>query len=165
MTTKITVKELTAAIDTGSTDLWDTLSDEEKKSVSFYTAIRYASSVKLDAKDEKKYKISQSIAQETAIFKTNEYYNKHYFQISKHPKLLWHLLCMCGNENKNIYYHEWFGFKKKVSDNKLNKFLEQQFPSMKLSDIELLASLKNKKDIEEFAKELGFTDKDIKKML
>lgn len=165
MTKKITIKEETAAIDVGAKDLWDTLSEDERKQISLYLLIRYASSVKFNRNDEKKFKISEADAQELAIFKTNEYYNKHYFQLTKHPKLLWYLLCMCGNENKNIYYHEWIGYKKKNTDNKLSKLLEQQFPAMKLDEIELLISLNNKNDFKEYAKNLGLDDKEIKKIL
>ena len=56
------------------------LSEDEKKQVSFWLMNRYVSSVK-----------GNRDKQELAVFKTNEYYNKNYMEISKHPKLQWQL--------------------------------------------------------------------------
>jgi len=155
MTDKITIKDETAAIDMGAKDLWDNFTDEQRKQISLYLLIRYASSIKT----------ADSDAQALAVFKTNEYYNKNFFDLSKHPKLLWYLVCMCGNDEKKIYFHEWIGFKKKEGDNKITKFLESKFPNMKRDEIEMMARLSDKKDLKEFARELGMDDNEIKKVL
>lgn len=155
MSDKLTIKDETAAIDLGARDLWDSFTDEQRKQISFYILIRYASSVRT----------ANRTAQELAIFKTNEYYNKNYFELSKHPKLLWYLLCMTGNEEKQIYFHEWIGFKKKNDGDKIYKVLEQLFPDMKSDELELLAKMTSKQDIKEYAKELGWSDADIKKII
>lgn len=155
MTDKLTIKDETAAIDLGARDLWDNFTDEQKKQISLYLLIRYASSIKT----------SDSDAQSLAVFKTNEYYNKHYFNLTKHPKLLWYLLCMCGNEEKKIYFHEWIGFKKKESDSKLLKFLELKFPDKKRDELEIMSKIMDKKDIKELAINLGMSDDEIKKLI
>ena len=67
---KLPIKDILAAIDMGAFNVWDELTDEEKKQVSFYLLNRYVSSVK--GNREK---------QELAVFKTNEYYNKHFFTL------------------------------------------------------------------------------------
>ena len=72
---KLPIKDILAAIDMGAINVWDELSDEEKKQVSFYLLNRYVSSVK--GNREK---------QELAVFKTNEYYNKHFFTLQKNKK-------------------------------------------------------------------------------
>lgn len=156
MTDKITIKEETAAIDMGAKDLWDNFTDEQKKQIGLYLLIRYASSIKT----------SDSDAQALAVFKTNEYYNKNYFNISKHPKLLWYLVCMCGNDEKKIYFHEWIGYKKKEGSKalKIAQFLESRYPNMKKDEIEMLAQTMDKKDIVELAKDLGMSDDEIKKI-
>jgi RimJ/RimL family protein N-acetyltransferase len=132
----------------GAINVWDELSDEEKKQVSFYLLNRYVSSVK--GNREK---------QELAVFKTNEYYNKHFFTLQKHKKLLWQLLCISGN-TKSIAYHEWIGYKKKGSNdkNKVVKFLMQMYPNKKQDEVELLAQISTKKEIKEWAKEHGIED-------
>jgi|TARA_B100001094_G_scaffold252086_1_gene250053 RimJ/RimL family protein N-acetyltransferase len=145
---KLPIKDILAAIDMGAINVWDELSDEEKKQVSFYLLNRYVSSVKGDREK-----------QELAVFKTNEYYNKHFFTLQKHKKLLWQLLCISGN-TKSIAYHEWIGYKKKGSNdkNKVVKFLMQMYPNKKQDEVELLAQISTKKEIKEWAKEHGIED-------
>ena len=145
---KLPIKDILAAVDMGATNVWDELSDEEKKQVSFYLLNRYVSSVKGDREK-----------QELAVFKTNEYYNKHFFTLQKHKKLLWQLLCISGN-TKSIAYHEWIGYKKKGSNdkNKVVKFLMQMYPNKKQDEVELLAQISTKKEINEWAKEHGIED-------
>ena len=155
MSDKLTIKDETAAIDLGAKDLWDSFTDEQKKTISFFLLNRYASSIKTSDRE----------AQELAIFKTNEYFNKYYFNISKHPKLLWYLICMCGNDEKKIYFHEWIGYKKKNGDNKIYKFLETVYPDMKTDELELKAMLMDIKEARELARELGMPDSEIKKIL
>lgn len=155
MSDKLSIKEETAAIDLGAKHLWDEFSEEQKKQISFFLLNRYASSIKTSDRE----------AQELAIFKTNEYFNKHFYTLSKHPKLLWYLLCMCGNEDKKIYFHEWIGYKKKSDNNKVLKVLEQFFPDKKQDELELLAKIIDTKEIKKYAEALGMSDQEIKKLL
>lgn len=155
MSDKLTIKDETAAIDMGARDLWDNFTEEQRKQISFYLLNRYASSIKTSDRE----------AQELAIFKTNEYFNKNFFSLSKHPKLLWYLICMTGNEQKKIYFHEWIGYKKKSGDDKIYKFLESVYPNMKDDELELQATLMDTKDAKELARDLGMTEAEIKKIL
>ena len=140
---KLPLKDVLAAIDMGAKNVWDELSDEERKQVSFYLLNRYCSVVK-----------GKRESQELAVFKTNEYYNKNYFTIAKHQKLLWQLLCMTSSSEKKIQYHEWIGYKKKgATTNKTGKELEKIFPNMKSDEIDMLVKLNKKKDIETFIEE------------
>lgn len=155
MSEKLTIKDETAAIDMGARDLWDNFTDEQRKTISFFLLNRYASSIKTSDRE----------AQELAVFKTNEYFNKYFFELSKHPKLLWYLVCMTGNDQKKIHFHEWIGHKKKTGDNKIHKFLETIYPDMKNDELELLALMTDKKEIKEMAKDMGMTDEEIKKLV
>ena len=155
MNEKLSIKDETAAIDMGARDLWDDLTDEQKKQISFYLLNRYASSIKTADRE----------AQELTVFKTNEYFNKYFFNLSKHQKLLWYLLCMTGNEEKKIYFHEYIPFKKQKSNNKLIEFIRENNPSLNDDEIELMLKINDKKDIKEFAVDLGLTDQEIKKIL
>lgn len=139
---KLPIKDVLAAIDMGAKNVWDELSDEERKQVGFWLLNRYVSSVK-GSRD----------TQELAVFKTNEYYNKNYMEVSKHQKLQWQLLCQSGNTGR-IEYHPWIGFKKKTADNnKLVKVLEQVYPNMKQDELEMLANMNTKKDIKQLAED------------
>ena len=148
MTDKIQIKEILSWIDNGHKDIWDQLEDDHKKQVSFWLLNRYMSSVS-GSRDK----------QELAVFKTNEYYNKHFNDIgvgkeNGHPKLMWQLLCMSGDTGKNEF-HPWIGFKKRSGDNasKAIKLLEQIHPDMKQDEVELLAGMYTKKELRVLAEE------------
>ena len=144
---KLPLKDILAAIDMGAMNVWDELSDDERKQVSFYLLNRYVSSVQ-----------GNRDKQELAVFKTNEYYNKHFFTLQKHKKLLWQLLCLAGNTQK-IEFHQWIGHKKKDSNNSnAVKFLSSLYPSMKQDEIELLAFISTKKELLQLAKDNGIEE-------
>ena len=153
---KLSIKEETAAIDMGARLLWKDLDEEQRKALSFYVLNRYASSIKNGSREDK----------ELAIFKTNEYLNKHFFALSKHPELQWYLTCMTGNDNKKIFFHEWIATKKTVSEGlSVFKFLKEQFPNKRDDEIELLIKINSKEMIAEYAESVGYDKKEIKKML
>jgi hypothetical protein len=148
---KLPVKDILAAIDMGAKEVWDELSDEQKKQVSFWLLNRYVSSVK-----------GKRDNQELAVFKTNEYYNKNWNVLgTKHPKLQWQLLCAAGNTGK-IEYHEWIGLKSsKTEASKIVKFLAEIYPNEKMSDLEVLSTTMDKKKVKQLAKDHGWSDKQI----
>lgn len=154
MSEKLTINDETAAIDFRAKDLWGNLTDEQRKQISFYLLLRYASDVRTPDTD----------AQGVALMTTNEYYNKHFFSLSKHQPLLWYLVCMTGNGEKQ-YFHEYIKFKKKTGDSKVHKILEELYPNMKADEIDLLAKMTTPADIKEYARKLGMDDNAIKKML
>ena len=144
---KIAIKEILSWIDNGESAIWDQLEDEHKKQISFWLLNRYVSGVQ-GSRDK----------QELAVFKTNEYYNKHFNDIgvSKdkgHPKLLWQLLCMSGNTGKNEF-HPWIGFKKRDgSTGKAMQLLEKIYPHLKTDEVETLARISTKKELKQLAEE------------
>ena len=150
MQKKLPLKDVLAAIDLNAKNVWDELSDEERKQVSFYLLNRYVSSVK-----------GQRDKAELAVFKTNEYYNKGFFLLQKHKKLLWQLLCMSGNTGK-IQYHEWIGYKhKNKSNSKIIKFLQKIYPNMKQDEVELLAGISTKKELYALGEDHGMDKRSV----
>lgn len=154
--TKLALKEKIAAVDLGAKELWDDLDEENKKSLKseLFILNRYISNVKSSSRQE----------QEHFVLAVNEYFNKHWNTLQKHPKLLWQLLCMCCYENKKIFYHEWIGFKSKNSNNKKVKFLLEIYPNRKKEDLEVLSTLISKKDLTNLAINHGYSDKEIDKL-
>tara|TARA_Y200000002_G_scaffold378909_1_gene387177 strand:+ start:573 stop:1043 length:471 start_codon:yes stop_codon:yes gene_type:complete len=146
---KLPIKDILAAIDMNAKSVWKELSEEERKSVSFWLLNRYISAVQ-GSREE----------QELAVFKTNEYYNKHFNTIgvgkdNGHQELMWQLLCMSGAWGK-IKFHPYIGFKKKTGNNNaVLKFLEQLYPNMKQNEVELLAEISTKKELKDLAEEHG----------
>ena len=154
-TNKLPLKDILAAIDMNPKSVWDELSDDDRKQVSFYLLNRYASAIK-GTKEQK----------ELQILKTNQYYNKNFFTLSTHKKLLWFLLCMTASDKKNIRYHEWIGYKfKESNNNKAFKFLEKLYPNKKIDELRLLANINTTKELKELAEDLGMSKEQIKKLL
>ena len=144
---KLPIKDILAAVDMNANNVWKELSDDERKQVSFWLLNRYVSTVQ-----------GSREAQELAVFKTNEYYNKNFNSIgvgkdNGHQELMWQLLCMSGN-SKKIEYHPWIGFKKREgSTGAAIKLLEQIYPHLKNDEVELLARISTKKELKQLAEE------------
>ena len=154
-TNKLPLKDILAAIDMNAKNVWDELSDDERKQVSFYLLNRYVSAIKGKTEDK-----------QLQIFQTNQYYNKNFFTLSsKHKKLLWYLLCMTANTSKSIRYHEWIGYKQKVSNStaKAIKFLEKLYPTKKQDELKLLATINTTKELKQLAEDMGMPKEQIKK--
>jgi len=143
-------KEMIPAIDNGMKELWDAAGEDGQKDIKgdLYNLNRYISSVR-GTREE----------QELAVFKTNEYYNKNWAVLgNKHPKLQWQLLCICGNTKKREF-HEWIGFKKQnTSTYKITKFLGDLYPEYKQDELEILARILTKKEIQDLARDHGIDD-------
>ena len=130
---KLPIKDVLAAIDMGAKSVWNELSDEERKSVSFWLLNRYVSAVKGSRED-----------QEMAVFKTNEYYNKHFNTIG------------VGKDkgHQKLMFHPYIGFKKKAGNNNAAvKLLSQVYPNMKLLEIDMLADMSTKKELKQLAEQ------------
>ena len=151
---KVELKEKLAAVDLGAKDLWDELDDANRKALKseLFLLNRYISNVKGQNRE----------TQEHFVLSVNEYFNKHWNTLQKHPKLLWQLLCMCSHESRKVFFHEWIGFKKKKGDTKRIKFLLEVYPSRKQDELEMLAELMELKDFKDLAKDFGYSDKEIK---
>lgn len=140
-----------AAFDRKDRAYYDNFTDEEKKKFSTYLMLRYGASV-----------AGSGDLQAYYLMATNERVNKHFFDLGKHPKLQW-LLCTSVSPDMGKQHHYWQAAKKKdSSNNKTVKFLTELFPTLKDDEIELLAEINDKRDIERMARELGHDDKTIK---
>jgi hypothetical protein len=144
-------KDMIPAVDMGLKELWDAASEDGRKEIKgdLWNLNRYISSVKS----------SNHELQEHYLLTVNEYYNKNWNEISKHPKLQWLTLTACSHESKKTQFHEWIPLKKET--NKKEKFLADLFPNMKMSDVETLAAITTDKEIKEYAKDLGWDKKQI----
>jgi hypothetical protein len=156
MSDKIELKEKLAAVDLGAVSMWDEMSPEQQKSLKneFFILNRYISNVKGQSRE----------VQEHFVLTVNEYFNKYWFDLQKHPKLMWQLLCMCSHESRKIFYHEWIGFKRK-KENKRITFLSTMFPNSNQSELELMAELYSLAELKDLAIDTGYSDEEISKML
>ena len=157
MSDKIELKEKIAFVDMNLRSAWDEMTDDQRKSLKneFFILNRYISNVKTSNTD----------AQQHFVIAVNEYFNKNWNDLQKHPKLLWLLLCMCSYDGQTQFYHEWIGNKKKTGNNKKNKFLEEIYPTKKLDELEMLATLITDKEIKDLARQHGMDESTIAKKL
>lgn len=156
MSEKIELKEKIQAVDQNVRELWDAMEPDQQKSLKseFFILNRYISNAKSNNVE----------IQQHFVLTVNEYFNKHWNTLQKHPKLLWLLLCMCSYDSKTQFYHEWIGNKKKSgSDSKKVKFLTDIYPNKKIDEIELMAKLVTDKDLKELARKYGMDEPTIAK--
>jgi hypothetical protein len=141
---KLSISNEMAQFDRKNRAFYDSLTDEEKKKFSNFLMIRYGSSV-TGGKD----------LQEFYLISTNERLNKHFFSINRHPKLQW--LCATSvSPGLGPQRHQWIAPKKKEAGTTgIKKQLADLYPNMKTDEIELLASITTKKELDVYLKELG----------
>jgi hypothetical protein len=146
-------KDMIPAVDLGFKELWDAdgVTDDGRKEIKgdLWNLNRYISSVSSVDTD----------LQEHYLLTVNEFYNKNWAAISKHPKLQWQSLCVCSHESKKKHFHEWIPLKKEK--NKKEEFLSQLFPNMKRTDLVTLAKITTEKEIKQYCQDLGWDKKEI----
>ena len=146
---KLSINNEMAQFDRKNRDFYDELTPEEKKKFSNFLMIRYGSSVQ-GSRD----------LQEFYLISTNERLNKHFFAINKHPKLQW-LSATTVSPGMGSQRHQWIAPKKKEPGaGSIKKQLAELYPHLKDDEIELMAKINTKKDIEEYVKASG---QDVKK--
>jgi hypothetical protein len=158
MSEKIELKEKLAAVDQNVRELWDAMDADQQKALKNEYCIlnSYISNVQGQSRE----------VQEHFVLTVNEYFNKNWSQLQKHPKLMWLLLCMCSYNGEKVFFHQWLGNKKKAGNGgKKIKFLEEIYPNRKTDELELLAELATDKDIKELARKHGMEEAVIAKKL
>lgn len=147
------IKNEMKGFDRKDRDYYDKLTDEQRKKFSTYLMLRWGSTV-----------TGSSDLQAYYLISTNENVNKNFFELGKHPKLQW-LTCTTVSPDMGYQNHYWLSTKKRGGNNKVYKFLEKMYPDMKSDELDTLVLINDIKDIKLFAKEMGMTDKEIKKEL
>ena len=150
MAAKLDIKRELNAVDQKNYDFYDNLTDEEKKVFSPYILMRYTSNAQGADAD----------IQEWFIETTNEFVNKNHFDIAKHKNLLWKLYAATGIGSN--FYHPYLVAGKKEKANKIEKLLCEIYPTYKMDEIHLMASMMDEKDINELFDKMGFDKKQRK---
>ena len=142
MSNKLQLNTVLAAIDKKDYSFYDKLTPEHQKQVAPFLLNRYVSLVK-GTKELQAYYLMAG----------NQRVNCTYFELAKHPKLVWQLLCTVS-PGMGTQFHQWVGHKKKDKNNssKRLKEVERFHPNIKSDEIELLANLYTDKELKEIAK-------------
>ena len=146
---KLSIANEMSEFDRKNRAFYDELTDDERKKFSNYLMIRWGSSVQ-----------GSRELQEFYLIATNERFNKHFFDINRHPKLQW-LCATTVSPGMGPQRHQWIAPKKKEPGaSGIRKQLAELYPHLKDDEIALMAELNTKRDIDAYLKAAG---QDIKK--
>jgi len=143
---KLSIGNEMAQFDSKNREFFDELTDEEKKKFSPFLMIRYGSSVS-GSRD----------LQEFYLIATNERLNKKFFAVNttQHKKLQW-LMATTVSPGLGNFRHNWIAPRKKEPGaGSMRKQLMELFPHLKDDEIDLLAQITTKKEIDIYLRELG----------
>jgi hypothetical protein len=151
MSDKLNIANEMAQFDRKNRRFYDELTDEEKKKFSNYLMIRWGSSVQ-----------GSTELQEFYLISCNERFNKHFFAINRHPRLQW-LCATTVSPGMGSHRHQWISPKKKeASVGTIRKQLADMYPNFKNDELDLLAKITTKKDIDDYLKLSGQDSKSSK---
>jgi len=141
---KLSINNEMAVFDRKDRTFYDSLTVDERKKFSNFLMIRYGSSVQ-----------GNRDLQEFYLISTNERLNKHFFTINRHPKLQW-LCATTVSPGMGTQRHTWIAPKKREPGaGNIKKQLSELFPHLKDDELEVLAEINTKKDIDAYVKALG----------
>jgi hypothetical protein len=146
MTDKLSIANEMAQFDGKNRQFFDELSEEERKKFSPFLMIRYGSSVS-GSRD----------LQEFYLIATNERLNKRFFAVNttQHKKLQW-LMATTVSPGLGTFRHNWIAPRKKESTNTaIRKQLAELFQHLKDDELDLLAEITTKKELDTYLRELG----------
>ena len=144
MSDKLNIANEMRVFDRKDRSFYDELTPEERKKFSTYLMVRWGSSVQ-----------GSRELQEFYVISTNERLNKHFFNVGKHPKLQW-LMATTVSPDMGAQRHQWIAPKKKEPGaGSLKKQLSELFPHYKDDEIELLAAITTKKELDAYIKQHG----------
>lgn len=154
---KLNMFDALRAMDKKDRDFWDNLNEQEKKGFAPFVMVRWASTVS----------DSIEVIDEWWLKATNLRFNTNLLNLNspttKHPKLQW-LMATTASPGMGAMRHQWIGYKKKgkALNNKIKHFLMEQYPTLSDEEIRLLMTIITNKEIRQYARDLGYNDKDIK---
>jgi hypothetical protein len=143
---KLSIGNEMAQFDSKNRLFFDELTDEERKKFSPFLMIRYGSSVS-GGRD----------LQEFYLIATNERLNKKFFAVNtaQHKKLQW-LMATTVSPGLGNFRHNWIAPRKKEPGaGSMRKQLADLFPHLKDDEVDLLAQITTKKEIDTYLRELG----------
>ncbi len=141
---KLSIQNEMTQFDHKNREFYNELTDEERKKFSNYLMIRWGSAVQ-GSRD----------LQEFYLISCNERLNKHFFAINRHPNLQW-LCATTVSPDMGAYRHQWIAPKKKEGNSSImRKQLSELFPNLKHDELDVMAAITSKKELDAYFRELG----------
>jgi len=152
---KLELNRVLSNVDSKNRDFYDQLNDEERKALSPFLMIRYASVV-----DHAMPEVTEYVLEAT-----NRRVNPHFLDLKDHPKLQW-LLLTTTSMGMGAMRHTWIKplGGKQSSNNRLRNFLSEAFPGTNNQELDILLATNSQEDILEYAANLGYQEKEISKL-
>jgi len=149
MSDKLNIANEMSCLDCKDREFYSSLTDEERKKFSTYLMIRWSSAIQGSAE-----------LQEYYLQSCNHYLNRHFFNIGRHPKLQW-LCATAVSPGLGTQRHQWIAPKKKEPGaSSVRKQLAEFYPHLRDDELDLMAKINTKKDIDDYLKASG---QDVKK--
>jgi hypothetical protein len=144
MSDKLNIANEMKQFDLKNRDFYDELTPEERKKFSNYLMIRWGSAVE-----------GSRELQEFYVISCNERLNKHFFNVSKHPKLQW-LMATSVSPDLGSQRHPWIAPKKKQAGaSTKRKALAAMYPHYKDDEIDVMMQIVSDKEIKQYTKDSG----------
>jgi hypothetical protein len=144
MSDKLNIANEMRVFDRKDRTFYDNLTPEERKKFSNFLMIRWGSAVE-GSRD----------LQEFYVISCNERFNKHFFDLGKHPKLQW-LLATTVSPDLGTPRHPWIAPKKKEAGlSAKRKALTEMYPYYKDDEIDVMAQIVTQKEIDAYYKSAG----------
>ena len=123
---------------------YDDLTQEERKKFSNYLMIRWGSAVE-----------GSRELQEFYVISCNERLNKHFFNVSRHPRLQW-LMATTVSPDMGTPRHPWIAPKKKEAGlSAKRRALMAMYPMYKDDEIDVMAQITTQKEIDAYNRAAG----------
>jgi len=123
---------------------YDDLTAEERKKFSNYLMIRWGSSVE-----------GSRELQEFYVISCNERLNKHFFNVSRHPRLQW-LMATTVSPDLGTPRHPWIAPRKKEAGlSAKRRALMAMYPTYKDDEIDVMAQITTQKEIDAYNRAAG----------
>ena len=144
MSDKLNIANEMRQFDRKNRSFYDELTPEEKKKFSNYLMIRWGSAVE-----------GSRELQEFYVIACNERLNKHFFEVSRHPKLQW-LMATTVSPDMGTPRHPWIAPRKKEAGlSAKRKALMAMYPTYKDDEIDVMAQITTQKEIDAYNRAAG----------
>ena len=144
MSDKLNIANEMRQFDRKNRSFYDELTAEEKKKFSNYLMIRWGSAVE-----------GSRELQEFYVISCNERLNKHFFDMSKHPRLQW-LMATTVSPDLGTPRHPWIAPKKKEAGlSAKRKALMAMYPDYKDDEIDVMCAITTQKEIDTYHRAAG----------
>jgi hypothetical protein len=144
MSDRLSIANEMRVFDRKDRTFYDDLTDEERRKFSNYLMIRWGSSVE-GSRD----------LQEFYVIATNERLNKHFFNVSRHPKLQW-LMATSVSPGMGTHRHTWIAPKKRETQlSAKRKRLQEIYPTYKDDELDVMAQIVSNQELDEYDRAAG----------